>query len=51
MYVTIDDEIKIALQRLYVGRLRQRGPTPKLSDAEVLTIECADEFLGFNCDK
>jgi hypothetical protein len=27
-------------------RLRQRGPTPVLSDSEVLTIECVGEFLG-----
>jgi hypothetical protein len=51
MYVTIDDELKIARQRLRVGRLRQRGPAPRLSDAEVLTVECAGEFLGIDCDK
>jgi Transposase DDE domain len=32
-------------------RLRQRGPTPKLSDAEVLTIEIVGEFLGIDTDK
>ena len=26
--------------------LRARGPLPKLSDAEVLTIEVVGEFLG-----
>lgn len=31
--------------------LRQRGPTPKLSDAEVLTIEIVGEFLGIDTDK
>ncbi len=32
-------------------RLRSRGPTPKLSDAEVLTIEIVGEFLGLDTDK
>ena len=32
-------------------RLRQRGPTPTLSDSEVLTIECVGEFLGIDTDK
>ena len=32
-------------------RLRQRGPTPILSDSEVLTIECVGEFLGIDTDK
>ncbi len=50
MYVTIDDELKIAQRRLRVGRLRQRGPAPRLADAEVLTMECAGEFLGLDCD-
>jgi hypothetical protein len=27
-------------------RIRRCGPTPKLSDAEVLTIEVVGEFLG-----
>jgi hypothetical protein len=31
--------------------LRQRGPAPKLSDAEVLTIEIVGEFLGIDTDK
>jgi hypothetical protein len=51
MFVTIDDELKIVRQRLYVSRLRQRGPAPKLSDAEVLTLECVGEVLDFDCDK
>jgi hypothetical protein len=33
------------------GPLRQRGPAPKLSDAEVLTIEIVGEFLGIDTDK
>jgi hypothetical protein len=32
-------------------RLRERGPLPKLSDAEVLTIEIIGEFLGIETDK
>ena len=32
-------------------RIRQRGPTPKLSDSEVLTIEIVGEFLGIDTDK
>jgi Transposase DDE domain len=32
-------------------RLRQRGPTPILSDSEVLTIECVGEFFGIDTDK
>jgi hypothetical protein len=51
MYVKIDDELEIARQRLHVARLRQRGPTPKLADAEVLTMGCVGEFLGLDCDK
>jgi hypothetical protein len=32
-------------------RLRQRGPQPRLSDSEVLTIEMVGEFLGIDSDK
>lgn len=32
------------------GRLRERGPAPKLSDSEVLTIEVVGEFLGIDTD-
>ncbi len=39
----IDDRIKD-------HRVRQRGPSPKLSDAEVLTIEVVGEFLGLDTD-
>lgn len=51
MFVTIDDELTVARQRLHVQRLRRSGPAPRLSDAEVLTMECAGEFLGLDCDK
>ena len=33
------------------SRLRQRGFPPKLSDAEVLTLEIVGEFLGFDSDQ
>ncbi len=32
-------------------KLRQRGPCPQLSDAEVLTIEIVGEFLGIDTDE
>lgn len=31
--------------------LRARGPLPKLSDAEALTIEIVGEFLGLDTDE
>jgi hypothetical protein len=37
--------------RLKGRRIRQRGPTPKLSDSEVLTIEIIGEVLGIDTDK
>jgi hypothetical protein len=37
--------------RLKAERIRQRGPAPKLSDAEVITIEIVGEFLGLDTDK
>lgn len=37
--------------RLKGKRIRQRGPAPTLSDAEVLTIEIVGEFLGLDTDK
>jgi len=44
VFCLIDDRIK-------GGRVRRRGPAPKLSDAEVLTIEVVGEFLGIDTDK
>ena len=32
-------------------KLRQRGPKPKLSDSEVLTMEIVGKFLGIDTDK
>ena len=37
--------------RLKGHRIRQRGPFPRLSDAEVLTIEVVGEFLGMDTDE
>lgn len=45
VFCLIDDRLKD--QRA----LRQRGPAPKLSDAEVITIEIVGEFLGLDTDK
>lgn len=44
VFCLIDDRLK-------GRRIRQRGPTPKLSDSEVLTIEVVGEFLGLDTDK
>jgi hypothetical protein len=44
VFCLIDDRLK-------GRRIRQRGPAPKLSDAEVLTIEIVGEFLGMDTDK
>lgn len=51
MFVTLDDQLTLTRQRLHVRPLRQRGPAPKLADAEVLTMECVGEVLGLDCDK
>ena len=44
VFCLVDDQLK-------GRRIRQRGPTPKLSDSEVLTIEIVGEFLGIDTDK
>jgi len=44
VFCLIDDRLK-------GRRIRQRGPAPKLSDAEVLTIEVVGEFLGLDTDE
>jgi hypothetical protein len=46
VFCLIDDHLKDH-QRSY----RQRGPSPKLSDSEVLTIETVGEFMGIDTDK
>ena len=44
VFCLIDDRLK-------GKRIRSRGPAPKLSDAEVLTIEVVGEFLGLDTDQ
>ena len=44
VFCLVDDQLK-------GRRIRQRGPTPKLSDSEVLTIEIVGEFLRLDTDK
>ena len=44
VFCLVDDQLK-------GRRIRQRGPTPKLSDSEVLTIEIVGEFVGIDTDK
>lgn len=43
VFCLVDDHVKDRL-------VRERGPSPKLSDAEVLTIEIVGEFLGMDTD-
>jgi hypothetical protein len=43
----VDDQ----LQALDLGRLRQRGPQPALSDSEVITIELVGEFWKLAADR
>ena len=45
VFCLVDDQLKGR------HRLRQRGPAPKLSDSEVLTMEIVGEFLGLDTDK
>src|SRR6516164_1052641 len=47
VFCLVDDE----LQALNLGRLRQRGPAPKLADSEVLTIELVGEFWKLGTDQ
>jgi hypothetical protein len=47
VYCAVDD----LLRDLAPPRLRRRGPAPALSDAEVIAIELAGEFLGLDADK
>jgi hypothetical protein len=44
VFCLVDD----TLPRVVPGRLRQRGPRPTLSDAEVLTLEVVGEYLGLD---
>jgi hypothetical protein len=47
VYCCVDD----AMQQLFSSPLRTRGFAPKLSDAEVVTMEIVGEFMGKDCDK
>ena len=47
VFCLVDDE----LQALNLGRLRPRGPQPKLSDSEVITIELVGEFWKLGTDR
>src|SRR5438128_5101004 len=47
VFCLVDDE----LQGLGLGRIRQRGPMPTLTDAEVITIEIVGEFCKLNTDR
>src|SRR3954469_19966411 len=43
LYLLLDDAYRIVT---FGGRVRQRGPDPKLSDVEVLTLEIFGEQQG-----
>ena len=45
VFCLVDDRLKSP------RRVRQRGPAPKLSDAEAITIEVVGEFLGLDTDE
>jgi hypothetical protein len=47
VFCLVDDE----LQALNLGRLRQRGPAPKLADSEVIAIELVGEFWKLGTDR
>jgi Transposase DDE domain len=47
VFCLVDDE----LQALNLGRLRRRGPKPKLADSEVITIELVGEFWKLGADR
>ena len=44
-YILVDEFLKIP------PTLRKRGPSPQLTDAEVVTMEIVGEFLGHGSDK
>jgi Transposase DDE domain len=46
VFCLVDDRLE-GRQRSY----RSRGPSPKLSDSEVITMEVVGEFLGLDTDK
>lgn len=48
VFCLIDDELRKMLRE---GKLRERGPSPILSDSEVITMEIVGEFMGKDADK
>ncbi len=48
VFCTVDDTLRDLLNG---QRLRQRGPSPQLTDAEVLTMEAVGEYLSMDCDQ
>jgi len=48
VFCLVDDTL---LQLFGKQRLRERGPRPRLSDAEVLTIEIVGEYLGLDQER
>ena len=49
-FCEIADAMNELLCRLPKGRLRSRGPQPRLHDSEVLTMEVIGAYLGLECD-
>lgn len=47
-FCMIDDSMK---KLFATTRLRQRGPAPKFSDSETLTMEIVGEYLSLNRDR
>lgn len=47
VFYHVDQEI----QAMNLGRIRSRGPAPKLHDSEVITIELVGELLGIDTDE
>jgi hypothetical protein len=50
VYCVLDDLLPVVLAERGVKRLRARGPAPKLTDAEALTIAVVGEWLGCGND-
>ena len=48
VYCLVDDELKNLIKK---RPLRARGFAPKLSDAEVITMDIVGEFMGKDTDK
>lgn len=47
VYCLVDEKMK-KIPKIY---LRQRGPSPNLSDSEIITMEIVSEFQGIDTDK